>query len=786
MSGPYDHGMNMPMSNMMDPNFTVYPTGTFNGGFPHPRLTGPPTHFDGVAFWYNPNNADQVYDQETNMYGPRPSGHQGSSTESTNVKHRRTRSGCFTCRSRRVKCDETRPICDRCRKGGRECEFPQPTSSSSSKHSRHEKTRSPKDQSGKQEQKDEAMSGLATIKDESEDDEDMPASPKGGRPSLSRMRTDSTQSVRQVGKQPKVKSDMSPAAKDHTSPLSTDLSDPRSRDETPASSVRTTTNSADMQARQAKIRTFKPDLQKYLQFQQEYMTYYHYFYKLDPTDFVHSEMIDLALTYEPLLYAVVGFAAYHYELQQPNPKLSHFLNYHSKSLSMLRKSLEKNAKVTPATLLTVLQLATFEEYLGDWVNLVGHHKAAHSMVKELYTHDTMMETDLGRRIFSWYARLDVISGLMAGSETRLDRLWFEANSKWYHDQIAGDAQSNVDVEDTLAYFVAANRLLGMDMAALFARFAKREISVEEFNQENATIVQRLDEMKRHIQAFNDEYYRVKEFPVAQERPLTEEDIVNPYTPGGLFKGALWPLNFMWLDWYGIELMQKSQTALLLRQPIPPEQETVSLEVCRIYEAIERWPEAPNGAVLGMHASLGIALVFLNKDAKHTMWARRKLAAVERQGYIFPPTFRRKMAEMWGLSRDLASGGGDDNDEVEDWWLPNNEGNVPMLTEIRRVVNERQGSDTVTAVESLTNVRDLKAIFAKMDIRTHSTTESDINNFSPLSDESAERSSTISTSPTSISFGGDTKGGGGGSNQRQQQPPQQQQQQGILKRGNSSS
>lgn len=612
------------------------------------------------------------------------------------------------------------------------------------------------------------MSGLATIKDESEDDEDVAASPKR-RPSLSRMRTDSTQSVSQAGKTPKFKSDMSPAAKDHTSPLSTDLSDSRSRDETPASSVLTMTRSVDMQARQAKIRTLKPDLQKYLQFQQEYMTYYHYFYKLDPTDFVHSEMIDLALTYEPLLYAVVGFAAYHYELQQPYPKLSHVLNYHSKSLSMLRKSLEKNAKVSAATLLTVLQLATFDEYLGDWVNLVGHHKAAHTMIKELYTHDTMMETDLGRRIFSWYARLDVISGLMAGSETRLDRQWFEANSKWYHDQIAGDAQANVDVEDTLAYFVTANRLLGMDMAALFARFAKQEISIEEFNKENATVVQRLDEMKLQIQAYNDEYYRVKEFPVAQERPLTDEDIVNPYTPGGLFKDALWPLNFMWLDWYGIELMQKSQTALLLRQPMPPEQESVSLEVCRIYEAIERWPEAPNGAVLGLHASLGIALVFLNKDAKHTMWARRKLAAVERQGYIFPPAFRRKMAEMWGLTRDFAG-----DDEVEDWWLPNNEGNVPMLTEIRRVVNERQGSDSVTGVESLTNVRDLKAIFAKMDIRTHSAGNgSTTENFSPLSDESAERASTVSTSPTSINFGDNRSGNNPGSNQ-----------QGMLKRGNS--
>ncbi|KIW19889.1 hypothetical protein PV08_00464 [Exophiala spinifera] len=744
MSGPYEHGMNMPMSNLVDPSYAVYPS-NFSAGYHHPRLTGPPTHFDGVAFWYNPNTTDQLYDREANMYSAGAGGQQGTSTEGTN-------------------CDETRPICDRCRKGGRECEFPHPTSSS--RHSRHEKTRSPKDHSAKQEQKDEAMYGLATIKDESGDDDDKPASPKIGRPSLSRMRTDSTHSVSQVGKTPKVKSDMSPAAKDPTSPLSaTDLSDSRSRDETPASSVRTMTNSADMQARQAKIRSLKPDLQKYLQFQQEYMTYYHYFYKLDPTDFVHCEMIDLALTYEPLLYAVVGFAAYHYELQQPEPQLSPFLNYHSKSLSMLRKSLEKNAKFTPATLLTVLQLATFDEYLGDWVNLVGHHRAAHTMVEDLYTHDTMMETDLGRRLFSWYARLDVISGLMAGHATRLDRQWYEANSKWYHDQIAGRAQTDVDIQDTLAYFVAANRLLGMDMALLFSRFAKQEMSVEEFNRENAAIVQRLDDMKRHLQAYNDEYHRVKEFPIALERPLTDEDIVNPYTPGGLFKDALWSLNFMWLDWYGIELMQKSQTALFLRQPMPPEQQTVSLEVCRIFEAIERWPEAPNGAVLGLHASLGIALVFLKKDAKHTMWARRKLAAVERQGYIFPPTFRRKMAEMWGLTRELAG-----DDEVEDWWLPNNEGNVPMLTEIRRVVNERQGSDSVTGVEALINVRDLRAIFAKMDIRTHSAEGAGSTiqeNLSPLSDTSAS----ASASPTSINFGSHVQGNN---------LP------GVLQRGNSSS
>jgi hypothetical protein len=641
-------------------------------------------------------------------------------------------------------------FCLGCKKGGRECEFPQATSSS--KRTKHGDGRSTKDQHGKHAIKEENMTELPTIKDESEEEDKASFSPTTRRP-VAPIRSDSGHSVSQSTKS-KNFSETSSSFKDQTSPQSSDTSENRSRDDTPASSLRTHANSAEMQARQAKIKSLKPDLQRYLQFQQEYMTYYHYFYKLDPTDFVHSEFIDLALAYEPLLYAAVGFAAYHYELQQPDPRLSHFLGYHSKSMSMLRKSLEKNAKITEATLLTVLQLATFEEYIGDWVNLVGHHRAALTMVHEIFTPTSMMETDLGRRIFSWIARMDIMVGLMAGNKTRLDRSWFEANAAWYGSQVDPDPESDVDIENTLAYFVAANRLIGMDMAALFARFAKRELSVEEFHRENTEISGRVDSMKRQIELFNDDYYRVQEFPVEKKRPLTPDDIVNPYVPGGLFKEELWPLNFMWIDWYSIEQLQRYQTAVMLQQPVPPEVEQISLEQCRIYEAMERWPDAPNGAILGAHAPLGLATVFLKKDARHIMWARRKFAAVERQGYIFPPSFRQRMAEMWGLTREAVG----ENEAVENWWLPNDEGNIAMLKEIRKVVKERHENDATPGVESIADVRDLKAIFEKLDIRTQSVQRAGVvavDDHSPLSETSgaaSDRGSNPSFSPTSISFG----------------------------------
>lgn len=103
MSGLYNHGMNVPDmagSNMMDPGYPVYDTG-FGG--PYPRLSGPPTHFDGVAFWYNPSNNDQLYDRDPNHFKVRGVALPPSAMEAAAIKHRRTRSGCFTCRSRRVK-----------------------------------------------------------------------------------------------------------------------------------------------------------------------------------------------------------------------------------------------------------------------------------------------------------------------------------------------------------------------------------------------------------------------------------------------------------------------------------------------------------------------------------------------------------------------------------------------------------------------------------------------------------------------------------------------------------
>ena len=42
------------------------------------------------------------------------------------VSHNKTRSGCVTCKRRRIKCDEMKPCCEKCKKLGRPCVYNTP------------------------------------------------------------------------------------------------------------------------------------------------------------------------------------------------------------------------------------------------------------------------------------------------------------------------------------------------------------------------------------------------------------------------------------------------------------------------------------------------------------------------------------------------------------------------------------------------------------------------------------------------------------------------------------
>ena len=263
--------------------------------------------------------------------------------------------------------------------------------------------------------------------------------------------------------------------------------------------------------------------------------------------------------------------------------------------------------------------------------MLSHQKAAYEMLLELYSPETIADTEVQRKILAWYARFDLFAGLMSGYETVLGREWMLAYERYYTHQSYLDP-SNLDYK--IESNIGKHRLMAMDMAILFAKLPRGAISIQDFMRENQLISENISRWKQELDPLllNSEHL-VMSYDGAPERD--PNDIVDPYKPGGLYKGPLFSINFMLLDRCAVELMHKYQTSLMLKQPPPPDLESLALELLRIFETIDYWPDSPPGAVLPAQASLGIATLFLPKDDRHIMWCRRKLARMESMGYDLP-------------------------------------------------------------------------------------------------------------------------------------------------------
>ncbi|KAJ5081687.1 hypothetical protein NUU61_009951 [Penicillium alfredii] len=657
-------------------------------------LFGPTQYPESVAFWHDPSapvaSAPTYPAKQPTLLQP-----------IDQKKHKRTRSGCFTCRARRVKCDESRPVCDRCRKGARDCVYPSPATSSKAAAARAPKPRGPRppsqgsdSSSGKVDPDD--VSPLEPILDEEEEGGGEEGTAAATRPSPTptsgapKSRPDlhkshSTQSLPNRSVMPA--SESSSFHPDQSRSPSTESSRPESV------SVRSASigHSLDLLAN-ARL---PEDLQFYLNFHQEYFTHHHYFMRPNSTRFIHQSIIELALQYEPLLYAVVGFAAYHHTLHSPGGKLYTFLKYYNKALILLRKSLGSGEEHNEATLVTVLVLTTFEEYIGDWVNLIDHHQAAHALMRELLTPESANLYELHNNIFLWYARFDVVAGILAGTETILSRDWYLAKEQYDAEQAALYPD---DPSKQLALVASINRRFGLDMASLYAKLSRGLIPMDEFAVQNGLLGQTIERAKTILKGFNESEYTVRDYP--HKQPLAQDDIVDPYVPGGLHRGPLWEINSAWIDILSTETMFKYQTMLALKQPLLPELQTLAFEQCRLIETIDRWPDKESGYCIAFKNSLGIASMFLPKDSKHQMWARRKMALMEQNGYIIAPRFRAGLAAMWQLP------------EIHYWWLPNDEGYPDIVREIRSMTEERMNQPRDNFRE---NVRDMKSLFWKLNV-----------------------------------------------------------------------
>lgn len=387
------------------------------------------------------------------------------------------------------------------------------------------------------------------------------------------------------------------------------------------------------------------DLQFYLTYFYENVTHHHYSLKYDSGNFMRTSFLDAALKNEALLYAVVGFAAFQATLHSPTGRIQDFLGYYNKAVSLLLKSLRKGERRSTGTILAILQLATIEvspqslmeacatnerkEFLGDWINLLGHQKAALEILTELYTPQTVMESEVSRVILGWYVRFDIFVGFMGGFETVLSREWFCYAQEFFREQIVREPNNlSWKIEESIANL----RLIAMDLSILFARMGKGEIAYDQFLRENEEVGKRIADWKNNMDpALQDSRFLVTDFTGA--RALDPDDIVDPYIPGTIYKGPLWVINIQTIDWYSIDLMHKYKTALTMKTQPSAELALIAYASCQLFEAIEFFPESHGGSILACQASLGISLLFLPRDTTHAMWARRKLATIESHGFV---------------------------------------------------------------------------------------------------------------------------------------------------------
>ncbi|KAK1256083.1 hypothetical protein MKX07_008342 [Trichoderma sp. CBMAI-0711] len=521
------------------------------------------------------------------------------------VKHRRTRSGCFTCRTRR--CDETRPICHR----------------------------------------KEAEIALGPTRQD----------PKGPRP---------IQLLQERRK---------------------------GRSWTPAGHQGAETFLAGSGS--SSVPNLSQDLQTYLQYFEENMTNYHYGLAVDEDDFFNTELPKVALQCEPLLNALVGFAAYHVTLRNPNGKLKDFLQYYNRGVTELLKLLAKG-ECNVMVLLTILQLATIEEYLGDWVNLMGHQKAAYEVLTQIYTPLTVMETSIGRMCFSWYARFDNIVALMGRIPTEIPRVWFTTMITYYQSQIACYPEDlRWRIEDRSARL----RLISWDMSMLYARGSANQLSKSDYANQHNYLTAQLEEWKANWDpALCDEQFLVTDFN--WRLPLNSDDIVDPYRPGLLYDHPLFNNTVITMEWHSILIMHKTQSPELSNEELFAEVSSHAFAVCELFECLEFWPDLPPGALIAVQPCLAIAGLFLPHDPSHNMWLRRKFALLETQGHINPVSRREKMAQVF---RDPS---------CVRWWLPNDEFFTPILQSIRAFADERNAKVLNMRQQS---IRDVKHLFDKLSL-----------------------------------------------------------------------
>ncbi|KAM3497380.1 hypothetical protein MY10362_009269 [Beauveria mimosiformis] len=573
-------------------------------------------------------------------------------------------------------CDEARPIC--CRKGGRDCVYPDPSTSKGSSRQKESAststlTQSPTSSNSEDAEHDDAKrsGALDTIPDEDED-----------------------------GKSPKhpLKSKLVLQISNRNSRGNYSLS-PSSATATPVDQLVPGHQQPDFHSLlmgDQNLSNLPNDYQVHLQYLYENVTAHHYSLTNDTDNFFVRGMIIEASKNRLLLNTVVAFSSYLRSTEQPDGKLGDFLLYYNRSITLLLECLKEEQTHNLPTLLSILQLATIEEYLGDWLNLMGHQRAALELLTKLFTPQTILKTRIGQICLTWYSRFDAGVSFLRLTRSKLSRNWLSDAAAYYGEKIK---QEPNEIRWRAEERLIRLNIIRYDVSVLFSHAADGEMLDSKFSEEHEQLAIQLmrwrDTWDSSLTAPD---YAVCDY--SWRRPAPDaDDIVDSCEPGVLFHPPLLSSTIVLVEWHSLIILHKSLAKTIPREKLMADLLLHSYAVCQLFEALGYWPATPKGVVSGLGVFMPLVSFFLPRDTRHRVWLWRKFALLETMGSIQTLPFRSKIAQLF---RD---------DNAARWWLPDDQGFSPMLQSIRNFADERHNA---AADVQLDYVQVMGKLFDKLD------------------------------------------------------------------------
>ncbi|KXJ92280.1 hypothetical protein Micbo1qcDRAFT_60842 [Microdochium bolleyi] len=582
------------------------------------------------------------------------------------VKHRRTRSGCLTCRGRRVKCDESHPVCQRCRKGNRECVYPESAATEDTESGAAKKNGQA---AGR---KRTAQATLAGLDEEPETD---------------RLSTEPEDDI--CDDHPQINQSMT--KRRHKTPRSLqerDRTRSRADSETPSCNSSKSWSASDSSTRGAKLtyvahhppRAGKAwdwahldkKIRFYLDYYTQHITYMDYGLISDPDDFFGSTLLQMA-TFEgneALLYGVVAFSAYHYALRDVKGQFEEFLKFYNDSVTRVLQTFARNEDSTLSTLVTLLQLNTIESNFSDFPQLSSHHRAASELILRLYTPAMVCEAPV-RTALLWYLHFDNLMLFWSNSQPLIPRDYLQALVDFCLQQ--GDSPPEIKDWTTEAGYVQLC-LISYDIADHRSRLRLGVTAKSQHYEEREIIDRQLYQWRQNL----DPNLTDSRCLVLEQEP---DSLLAPVgakvtESADTFSAPLLTTTLLIAQWNFITLMHESDNDVAPPSHISEALSERALRICRAWAFVGRLSPSASSACTSLIAPLKMAVLFLPRNGQYNQWVRESLAMTELQGVMMAKPVRACMANVLNDHTCL------------DWWLPQDEGKTTAVRNARTMADER--------------------------------------------------------------------------------------------------